>query len=521
MTNRSGFIHIIFVEESTFSKHLDIWSNALAEQIEDDISNGKKVYIIALSRKMPRTFNWVKKFAATDSIKRLAQLLENPNVVLTTEYSLPFLSPQKDINAYSHLNRNSFYIVDDAIIFGATANRISMQTIALTGVIPKVSMVFRSKIGTLGLQFESERSLSMEKLDESDLLDAINGISDKIHYSSLPVDMEYPIIRIKQPYDVIKAYIEEHAPAEWTRYSVISEVSGRERTGFSIILGDETRNNYNNDFAKIRLFPLDTSNCCIEAIAPNAVGLEELEDTNYFINSNYATLWKFITNKINSSTEIDYSEGEGMRDVLKKFRQHANSLAKVVWCNYLLSLSAFCRNSKKLIPSIEKVRIENEDIKLLISDEISDSICVALNDILSNQIYSSSNHKRVALPKYINPKELTDEYLIEIASVISPNNTVEENLDAIFNVSHFSSPIFRYIASRDIIGHHCFGETYESLKFHLSLYHYDDSDLDMKINRWIDQKINECRISPKYEIIIGSDSKAYYRRFFLTGSNKI
>lgn len=509
------------MEDSVFNKHLDHWIGALTNNIEKDLSSGKKVYIIALSRKMPRTFNWVKKHAQTGLSQNLAKLLEKPEVVLTTEYALPLLTPTEYNATDSDYYHRAFYIVDDAIIFGATANRVGIQTMALTGMIPKVSMVFRSKVGSLGLQFESEYSLLMNRLDETELIAAIRGISDKIHQSSLPVDMEYPIIYVKRPYSEVKAFIERSAPHEWIRYSVKSHVGEIERDSFTIILGDESNDNYNNDFAKIRLFPKDQDGCQLEIIAPNAVGLAELENIQYFENPSYAQVWQTIIKRIDSASSIDYNEGEGMRDVLKGFKHRANSLTKVAWLNYLLSLSVFNRHIRQILPKEEKISIDKADLILLLGDEITKETYDLLDQILQNEIWSKSEHQRVALPKFVNPEELSHEYRLVIANAIDPDNTVEENLDAIFNISHFSKPIFKNIVTRDIVGHHCFGETFESLKSHLSLYHYNDAQLEEKINRWIDARINECKISPKYEIVTGSDLKSYYRRFFLSGSNPI
>ena len=77
------------------------------------------------------------------------------------------------------------------------------------------------------------------------------------------------------------------------------------------------------------------------------------------------------------------------------------------------------------------------------------------------------------------------------------------------------------MSKKKLTGHHCIGESFESLIQRIGYKHPEDNELFKKINHWVDIKIDECKLAPKYEIVIGSDNQRYFRRFFLCGSNKI
>lgn len=476
---------------------------------------------------MPRFFDWLQKSEASGaisstSVKKLCKLLQSKDVEITTEYAIPLI-----FKGYSKPSSDKIagIIADDVIIFGATLQRVSMQWWAFSGEVPYIIALFRGANGVLPSILESESTLLMPRLKESELESALDIISRNIHSTSLPIDIEYPLIYSDMPYEDVKAYIQDHCPPEWERYEVKSSSYDDSAESFTVILDNGRIDGLTNDHAKIRLFK-KPSGCCIEMIAPSHIKVKKLRKKDLFPlttsdesdDSKYAGAWQLVLKEMNIDEDSQKSSSGTIQD-----NQVNNAILStlVIWAEYLYCLSAFIGNRSKFFPDNARYHVNKEDISLILGEEMSDRILNDITAIIRDGETVEPQLDKITLEEYVNPKEIQDEYLRKVATVIKEGASVSDNLDAVFSVSHFSSNISKSLDHKNTSGHHCIGESFESLMLRIKQYHPEGKETRREIHKWVDVRIDECRIAPKYIAITGSDGNRYFRRFLLCGSNKI
>lgn len=513
---------ILDIVEKKFSESVRQWCDTLSEEIEKCIAAGRRIYIIALSRKMPRFFAWLRWIPDNGSISRLLKNLDDPLVELTTEYAIPVIfSNVSDTSSPECVG----IVVDDAIIFGATANKVCMEWLAASGTEPKYSTLFRSQKGKLRDIFIGKDIYSSKELSFNDLKAPLREISKCILRSALPVDMEYPIIWTNKYYLEVKDFIANMVPCSWRRYNVESEIDQVTKESFTVMLDGERLNNGNSDFAKVRVFDKGVETA-LEVLAPCSIAEDDLFKGDFFLEPDYREIWENVLDVVGKVRPSDALKDGPLGALIGRFSAVLEARKRstlIVWANYLLSLSVFINNMDVLVGSNECVCIKEEDVKLILGAQLAKPITKKLNDLISKRVSVSVNMEHVTLPIYVNPTKLHQNYMTQVAAQMIPAAGIEANLDQIYKVSYFSSQLYDDLPDREDVGHHIIGETYDSLRVHLNRFHHEkeSSDVEMVINRWIDQRIDESRISPKYEIVIGSDNRRYFRRFFLCGSNSI
>lgn len=513
------------METDKFNNRLDIWSQSLANSIATSKDAGRKVYVIALSRKMPRFFDWLQNGVRSNTItsqnvRKLCNLLESEDVELTTEYAIPLIFNGK---RNPRNKKITGIIADDVIIFGATLQRVSMQWWAFSSEIPKVTALFRGMGGIISSILETDDTLTMPRLKDEDLESVLDTIAKKIHSTSLPIDMEYPLIYTDMPYETVRNHMFQNCPPEWYRYDVKSKSYPDNSESFTVILGEGKINGYTNDRAKIRLFK-KASKCCLEMIAPNYMSLRKLKDENLFSGndqsspSEYERAWQKVFKRLNA----EKSSEDIVCDTLQKsLINNAKQSTLIIWAEYLYCLSVFINNRSYFFPNDAHIYIRKEDLSLILGKASTKDVIDNINSIIINGEVCNPDFEYVALQDYVHPEMIKDLYFRKVASAIKENVSVSDNLDALFNVSHFSGDICKVQNRKNILGHHCIGESFESIKERIKLKHHDDKNLLQEIHKWIDVRIDESRVAPKYEIVVGSDKQKYFRRLFLCGTNKI
>lgn len=488
----------------------------------------KKVYIIALSRKMPRFFDWLKKSVNNQTIKSpqvidLCELLSSEEVEVTTEYAIPLV-----LGGYSMLPKDKIagIIADDVIIWGATLQRISMQWWALSGEVPYVIALFRGMNGVIASVLESDSTIAMPLLENEKLEEAVYTISENIHSTSLPIDIEYPLIYSNESYEIVKDYILNNLPSEWVTYEIKSESYKDSSESFSVLLLNGKKDGYTNDHAKIRLFKKETG-CCIEMIAPSCVNVLKLKDGKLFDGNDdandsfYTKVWLSVFNVLQIGKE------DGNRIFTTIVQNDLINQAKlsllIIWAEYLYCLSAFVRNCHKFFPKEANYNIHKDDLAIILGKGMANVVFNEITSILTEKRNYKPTFEPIVLQEYVNPEELKDVYYRRLAAELNDDVSVNDNLDTLYKISHFSSDIYRSMNMRNVTGHHCIGESFESLMHRIEHKHkhLDNNNLFTEINKWVDVRIDECKLAPKYEIVIGSDNQRYFRRFFLCGSNKI
>lgn len=509
-----------------FDDTLDLWSESLAKQISSCKSLGKSVYVIALSRKMPRFFDWLQKSVENQTITSpkvmdLCKLLSSEGVEVTTEYAIPLIFGG---HIKSSKDKIAGIIADDVIIWGATLQRISMQWWAFSGEIPYVISLFRGMNGVISSILESNYTIAMSRMENNELEDAVYEISENIHSTSLPIDIEYPLIYSDESYGIVKDYIINNCPSEWKWYEVKSKSYKDSSESISVLLVDGRKDGYTNDHAKIRLFKKETG-CCIEMIAPSYVNVLKLKDGKLFdggddVNDSlYNKAWLSVFNVL----RIGEEDGNKIFTTIVQNDQinQAELSLLIIWAEYLYCLSAFVRNCHKFFPKEANFNVHKDDLAVILGKDIANVVFNEIESIISEKKIYKHTFESITLQEYVNPEELRDIYFRRLAAELKYGASIDENLDALYKLSYFSSDIYRSMSKNDLIDHHCIGESFESLMQRIGYKHSGDNELFVKINKWVDVKVDECKLAPKYEIVTGSDNQRYFRRFFLCGSNKI
>jgi hypothetical protein len=185
-----------------------------------------------------------------------------------------------------------------------------------------------------------------------------------------------------------------------------------------------------------------------------------------------------------------------------------------VWANYLFSLSAFIR-CKANIESAGtlKFEVDYSDLSLILGNELAKEIEPRLNQlILSNEV-SPSKRELLKIPACMINPGLLGSYKIQKYRVVFNERTVEGALNRIFG-------LLRYISSRSsgTEGFVTPQETYESIFEALSM-RFDLSEIVGDVYKWVDQKVDEGVIIPRYERVAGANGFHYWRRFFSVRTN--
>lgn len=511
------------MEVKEFNSKLDLWSESLANKIDSCLKEEKKVYVIALSRKMPRFFDWLKQSVEKQMITLpnviyLCKLLNSDRVEVTTEYAIPLV-----FDGYLKSSKNiAGIIADDVIIYGATLQRVSMQWWAFSGEVPYVIALFRGEDGVISSILESDFTIKMTHSDKMSLETALDQISRNIHSTSLPIDIEYPLIYSELPYETVKDYIIANCPSEWIKYDVKSDSYKDSAESFSVLLVNGKNDGYTNDHAKIRLFK-KSSGCCLEMIAPSYVNVSRLKKRGLFdfdtqANNKYSKAWLSVFEALH----IDEDDGNAIFATIQKDQINQAILSSlIIWAEYLYCLSAFVRNRFKFFPEYSNFNIHEEDLALILGKNVANGVFKEIVNIIKEDVSLNLEFDPIILQEYVNPEEFRDVYFRELASVLKEGVSVAANLDALYSLSHFSSDLGRLMSQKNVMGHHCIGESFESLTQRITHMHRGDIELLTKINNWVDVRIDECRLAPKYVIVKGSDNQRYFRRLFLCGSNKM
>lgn len=509
------------MESAQFYAYVEKWSEDLAMLIAKLRSEEKDVYLIALSRKMPRFLHWV---TCTSLIKadKLREELRHSNVHLITELAIPLVCA---VTYKTNEEKFEGIVIDDAVIYGATVNKAGKDWLAFSGKRPYYSAVFQLVDTSVSSIFEEESKRGV-LLSLSNLFKALRFISKAIVSASLPVDIEYPIVNIDAPYDQVKNFIKENLKDNGS-YEVKATIDTVEANSFTILLPEEEVKKYNNDFAKIRLFPAgDSDNSCkMEIIAANEVSVKSLNNKDYFKDEPYIKLW----NTVRDILTIESSEVEEQEVPYKEYYiatdgrvVDAIELLLMVWANYLLSLSSFFRHYNHLIPQNIKPSICPSDLELILGKDMTEAVLPQITALFGDPKVSSSERADAKLPILKIDSRITESYCKIINESIDPEFDLDRSLNEIFSASHFTSNLYSLLESNDHVRmHNAIGETFDSIPIHLKAKVKNDPNLMSKIHQWIDKRIDESRIAPKYARVISGDGEWHYRRFFFSGTNEI
>lgn len=488
------------------------WFN-LENMIEEILYLGKTPVLVALSRKMPRFFEWFKyHFREESKLKFDLSILQN--VELTTELALPF------IYTSDKWHQKSFIILDDTIIHGTSLRDVSSIIYHLTGEKPRLSCICRSEKAHIGNYVRAIDFLRIPILNQYALNSFCDFVSDKVASHQLPIDMEFPIFRIKNPdspqnnNDDLYVHLRNNILLDGVYDSYNTDKYG---DTFTAEVPKFKTTGVNVDFAKFRFFKR-YDEILIESLSPMVLQEQWITDPEgkIFSSNLYRTLWDQTAYPINLYLkDIDSQYSSVSLNIRQGF---VRSLC--VWANYLLSLSSFVINRQEIIPSDinYSLKLSKDDLSLILGSETCNKVYSSLSDIINAGIPSFSEKIKLSgVPDSFSPNNFRiDLFTWKIkASVIS--ESLDELMREIFNYQHYSNKHF-VNASRSY-ERYFFGESFESLR-KIATDSRISGNVTNGINIWIDKNIDNGYIIPKYEGIKSKYGEKIWRRYFHAGIRK-
>lgn len=516
------------------------WLTALKSVVESCRNESKEVFIIAISRKMPRVFKWIQSpysryclGLTEDEHKEYADFIDKCRI--TTEYALPFLfTKERDKDSYEVI------VVDDIIIRGITLRQVSCDVAAMTGKKSIASAIFKCEGIGLFEYADTSRIDGMPSLTPDQRKEAVDFIAKCIMSSSLPVDLVYPILNQSRSFECLSKRLEKNSSGiDWKCYDVNTDLAENGQASeqmnessinrhtqtreniksLSVLINGDARKFCNNDFSKIRLFDKENGECTLAIYSPNIISADVLKDGTPFNDEKYIEVWSEVRDSSRDYSCSSYAGFTDFIDLAIAKRRIANRclLSYGAWANFLLSISMFNRIDKEtsLFKGIEMDKtLCLEDIALLLGHDLASAILPKVNKLLKDGSVASYLIETVSVNDLLSPDESREKYDEERKKLVYGKNDLNHTLEALFELQQ--------ILSDDDVESRGLGETFNSLHNCIALYFQDEAhDLEIEINHYIDKAIDCGKISAFYAEVPNFAGDMFVKRFFRFGSNSV
>ncbi len=498
-----------FVDESLIA-----WWKALIDRIKIIKENGNVPVLIALSRKMPRLVDWfVHTFLPEHPDLPPKDLFEECE--LTTELSIPF----RVAFSYKYKSnvKENYILLDDIIIHGTTLRSVAYDLFLLSksgccGELCYLSSVFLFNIPVnMPLNVCIDDVASLCCLNIVDVRNVISEMASRIRTANLPLDMEYPILRMKDIEGFSSEFVYNNFKSTNKGYTYL----GKWGNTATIILKQDSERNV-SDFSKVRFFKSDRY-LSFEVFSPYSLPdfLETGVNVNIFSDEKYCNLWEIVILPV-----IDYFKSNSfLFDEPTAFALRQNmGRSLVVWANFLLSLSFMTEKCLDIIPEQMKSSLDiyNEDIDLILGSNFREKVIDYIKQIITEKIFDQTkiNIEIEGMDSFA-PQQFDAEYSLFKAYCASHSDSIQKVLAEIFNFQNFANEMYnmpQYKFERLF-----YGETYASLFRICAPYFHEDIIFD--INSWIDDQIDNGAVVPKYELFHNKNGYRRWRRFFHAGLN--
>jgi hypoxanthine-guanine phosphoribosyltransferase len=473
------------------STAIEQWHAKLLRYIESSLLEHKKVVVIALSRKMPRVLGLIENhFLSSD--EQSMSFLERCEV--TTEHAIPFVLHQGE--------NQEVIILDDIMNTGDTVQTVVNDVNEFTGNEPTVFSLIQSEAVK---SIEGARScISGREVSKEQLADCFELITKKILEKGLPIDMEYPILCLdSQTYSNIYNQLPDKLRSAYPQ-SIQYRVSHKISDNYVLILEEETNKLYNNDFAKLRFYE-NEGTIKVVSFSANVLSEYNLRQESMFENLVYDRLWKVVWD-------------EACRKRMKEDKWQAQSSrvyrTLVVWANYLHSLSSFNRN-KKNFSSVtgDEFQVLLKDLILILGNSLAKKILPEVNDILRKGEISPSTREFLKVPTCLVNERISKAYDFYKFTICRKSDTVDSALHEIFMMGGVLQKKAEQLTpplDDDMPIQESFVSLVSSLRKGFGFMSLSPEE----IYHWIDQKIDEGRVVPRYERVKDEDGNAYWKRYF-------
>ena len=514
------FKHSDVIEQ--FKKNCDVIYKKSERNISDD------TIVVVMSRKMVRLLDWI--LASDDTI-------EIPFPIIT-EHAIPFCFPR--------YKGKQIVVLDDSIFYGATLHNIRQVLQWCNGTdcnIKFFPIVARNKDAAKELGINNEDTFFISEKDVP-LYTYTNSIC--MLSQNYPMEVEFPILTFQKEvassntiYD-IESILKNHFNNSHV-YTVSHKLYSKDKGNYNLpnytVLLEPKGDSYSYDFAKLRIY-VNGNIIRVVPIAPIVLSNDILntEALSIFQETDLQSLWDDVIMPLkNTQDEISSTMTSIESEEMKKEYGLRKNKSLAVWANYLASFSKLleykkeldgflCEMGCKLTPLLNK-----NDISNLIG--MSDINGYPIIHLLS-ELYLGRNFNHIHKPRnssyhwdnYIPlPTEYDEIYQKRNSVVWSKCKSITQALSyMVSNQHYYVNKIFNEFSPKRIEKSR-YGVTFPYL--HTELCNYgkerDNEKQLFVIHHWIDKKIDEGTVIPKFEQRYQDDSGTYYwRRYFKSGENE-
>ncbi len=481
-------------EDQLYKTYISNWYSGFKKLANDILESGKHLYVIAISRKMPRFFSWLVKREDYYGVEGLGDILDKAEY--TTEHAIPFIFGKDKESEYEVI------VVDDSMVYGNTMRKVADDVADFTGgKSPYISVIVSGTKVNLGLiKHKGIQTLNINTDEHvSEWMDYVSKCNAA---SELPVDVEFPIIHLKNcKNNTYKQHFDSHFSQD-ERYEI-----NRTNTveSLNVLLDREMVELTAMDFAKLRCFLIEDE-IRLVVISPLSIRQESLQDDSPFTVEKLSGIWSSIKASV----------------INKGSYRTSNSL--VVMLNYMHSLNTFRRNWDTILPEDwNHISLEFSDLMLLVGKNFAKILASEFARYLMQEYRERYTIERISLPPVFTPKSLETPYKIQRNMIVAKERNgknVEHVLTNIFDQSRYDKSILGQNITLFHRMHSSFFESFDSLK---SLIHsaFDVENLDREINKTVDSLIDAGKIIPKYIPVINSQGELYWRRYFTNAHSSI
>lgn len=517
--------------EEMYNALSELWIKLFEKLVQELKKKDKEVILVAMSRKMPRLIEAIKRrFKDTDILD---------GYPFITEHVLPYFL------RYFNPDKQCIVIVDDAIYYGSTINQItSYIKMVGNGTIPYVIPLAISEV--VGELPNANKCISEDErnvIKEKNIPFFTTQNAKHIIELCRPIDMEFPILRFEYTDKKAKGEGMDFVPVlknhfkEDEIYKIEHRIKVNDEwttiTNYNILPQKGTRfDHWNKDFCKMRIFVSDKG-VQVVAYAPGILSEDAIVGNHVlFSDDRIQNMWTEVQTCEMATWPDDTDEDSITKRIKESYRMQCVR-SKVIWANYLASFlylleqkEAICNAISAMFEKEDVASIANfsaEDTRQLLPPNLVESITATLNlcfqeGAQKNSTFYGSHSTELANQELI-PEECRADYLEKNRKGWQQCGTTNEALAIMFSNQHL-------IINDGMLGNDTlrrtqrlrFGVTYTALEKNLA-FPIGIEGLWYAIHQWIDKNIDEGTVKPKYERVV-VDGNAYWIRMFRAGENE-
>lgn len=480
---------------SLFIGFIKKWYAEFRDLLSNFLNQGSKIFLVAISRKMPRFFDWMIRNNDRLGLEGLEELIANTEYI--TEYALPFVF--KSISPEEHYN---VVVVDDCMVTGNTVRNVTQDVLIYTGGKKPVVSVIVSGMNPQTSLVDADSWCLPTCANDKTVAQWLEFVSECNAESQLPIDIVFPIFHLDGNYN--ESYVERFSKSFNSDKWYYIDKQGIQKS-INALLDEDMAELTALDFAKVRIF-FDKDSAKIAVFSPFVVSYADLRKDSQFVDENLNQAWTKV--KITPSLP----------------NEKRTLLSLVAVLNYLYAVNTLQRNRSLLVPDNASISLRIKDLSLILgsslAEEIFEDLSVAINVEENGRSYLIH---RLELPAMSVPDELMDAYMMQrklIASRHIGDDKKEDVIRELFDQASFDKDILGQNISLFHRMYSSFFESFDSMQNLLRQY-FEKEGLRLLVNKTVDLLIDTGRIIPRYVEVSGGDGLTYWRRYFTSAYSSV